>query len=416
MLDIVGQRLKELIDRFGVGVCDDPQRFQGLLRDLCGQHKQRTFVLICACREGVPRELLRQAAQAPPAVLAARLCRQLRENCGLAEDSARWAVETWASALALPDIRMSSGTAIIAPDDRTPAGLAETRAVGGAIPDTEADVAVRIARRWILWLVVVHVVVGTALAMLAAWIRNGATGWTHEDYGLQLVLLATVNSQASLLGMWGGLGTSSWSRRLFGVAAGVGYLTLVLWLVLEEASDRIFVMASVPTLSMVGILLVVRCFRVRLCAATEAGVAVPRMSFSKEQLLILALLILTLLVGCLVLLEKWVWPFVMERNDLVGFLLLMLVAETPGLVTLWLVLGTKHPVLPSTILAVVAVVALAVAVARRSHHPYSDWAGLLFVLSTEALTLVASLWVVRSAGFRMRRLAVSRTTANMGAI
>ena len=51
-------------------------------------------------REGVPAELQFSQGALPAAVLEERLARTLRDNLGLSEDVARWAVTTWAAALA----------------------------------------------------------------------------------------------------------------------------------------------------------------------------------------------------------------------------------------------------------------------------------------------------------------------------
>jgi predicted RNA-binding Zn-ribbon protein involved in translation (DUF1610 family) len=95
------QRLTELVGRYGHDVADDPRRCEALLRDMCPQHKREIFVLVSAVKECVPRELLGSSSGIPKAVLVSRLTKRLHENLGVAENLARWAVESWALALGI---------------------------------------------------------------------------------------------------------------------------------------------------------------------------------------------------------------------------------------------------------------------------------------------------------------------------
>lgn len=95
------QKLCEVIAAYGRALCDDPRRCEGLLRDLCGEHRREIFVLINAVRERVAADLLSSQGSAPNEVLLARLTKRLEDNLALARDAARWAVESWAMALAV---------------------------------------------------------------------------------------------------------------------------------------------------------------------------------------------------------------------------------------------------------------------------------------------------------------------------
>jgi hypothetical protein len=101
--DIAREKLIELVGRFGSGLCDDARRCEALLRDVCAQEKREIFVLVSAARERVGADLLNSSAGIPAEVLFARLTKRLHENLGLAEDLARWGVETWALALGVGD-------------------------------------------------------------------------------------------------------------------------------------------------------------------------------------------------------------------------------------------------------------------------------------------------------------------------
>jgi len=90
--DVPRQKLCEIIARYGCSVCDDPRRCEGLLRDLCAEHRRELFVLVSALKEGVAADLLASTGSEPQQVLLARLTARLQENLALAEDAARWAV------------------------------------------------------------------------------------------------------------------------------------------------------------------------------------------------------------------------------------------------------------------------------------------------------------------------------------
>jgi hypothetical protein len=92
-------QLCALVSQYGPALGDDPQRCEGLLRDLCTGYKREVHTLASAAREGVPAELLAAKSGAASALVLARLAKRLQDNLGLAEDAARWAVESWALAL-----------------------------------------------------------------------------------------------------------------------------------------------------------------------------------------------------------------------------------------------------------------------------------------------------------------------------
>lgn len=99
MEDIVRHKLAELVGRFGLDLCSDPKRCEGLLRDMCGEYKREILALVSAAREGVGTELRKSSAGVPKELIVARLAKRLHDDAGLAEDLSRWAVESWAVAL-----------------------------------------------------------------------------------------------------------------------------------------------------------------------------------------------------------------------------------------------------------------------------------------------------------------------------
>ena len=99
MNDAPRQTLRELIARHGPGLCSDARRCEGLLRDLCGEHRREINILVGALRERVPLDLLAGRNSAPTGLLLSRLARRLEDQLALTADASRWAVDSWALAL-----------------------------------------------------------------------------------------------------------------------------------------------------------------------------------------------------------------------------------------------------------------------------------------------------------------------------
>lgn len=94
------EKLKELIDKHGDVLLQDPDRCEGLLKDHCGAFRKEISALVGALDERIPLELKSswQTAMTPEA-MRARLVQRLEENRGLAPDVAAWAVDAWSHAL-----------------------------------------------------------------------------------------------------------------------------------------------------------------------------------------------------------------------------------------------------------------------------------------------------------------------------
>jgi len=69
------------------------------LRDFCPEYKREVNVLISALKERVAAELMTASDAIPEELVLERLIRRLYDNRGIAEEFARWAVESWAIAL-----------------------------------------------------------------------------------------------------------------------------------------------------------------------------------------------------------------------------------------------------------------------------------------------------------------------------
>jgi hypothetical protein len=247
------------------------------------------------------------------------------------------------------------------------------------------------------WLVLAHVAISLSTGMLAAWIGFSPSGSNMAV----AVSVGIVFGQTSLLGIWGALGTSSWWKRLLGVVVGMVCLGLLLDLSVGQPYRANHVIVLLATVLVAGVLLVVRCFRFRIC-----GTAVDRTAVHRFQFSIRHLLILTFAVACLVSLGKWLGPHLIPATEPFRLAIIGLLLATVGLMTVWPVLGTRHPLLPSMIATGVAA-GLGFGLTRLFPHFAGMTAVWTTIPSVEALSLVASLLVVRSWGYRLVRLGQS---------
>ena len=99
MNDEPRRTLRVLIDRHGPGLCSDARRCEGLLRDLCGDHRREINILVSALRERVPLDLLAGRNTVPTGLLLTRLSKRLEDQLAVTADASRWAVDSWALAL-----------------------------------------------------------------------------------------------------------------------------------------------------------------------------------------------------------------------------------------------------------------------------------------------------------------------------
>ena len=141
MNDEPRRTLRELIARHGPGLCSDARRCEGLLRDLCGEHRREINILIGALRDRVPLDLLAGRNSVPMGLLLTRLAKRLEDQLALTEGAASWAIDTWALALGvvsdieLEEIKSRRNEAAVphvepTPGATRPASENETRARG----------------------------------------------------------------------------------------------------------------------------------------------------------------------------------------------------------------------------------------------------------------------------------------------
>jgi hypothetical protein len=128
------QTLRDIVNRYGSEMADDPRRTQALLRDIVGENRAEVAALVAAAEEGVGAALL-QSSQGLTPEAAKRLARRLQENRALTEDAAVWAVAAWLHALGVEGPTEAEMTTPI------PAGPPGPDPVGGSGQRTAAPPA-----------------------------------------------------------------------------------------------------------------------------------------------------------------------------------------------------------------------------------------------------------------------------------
>jgi len=241
--------------------------------------------------------------------------------------------------------------------------------------------------RWIaLWLLPAGHIIAGVLGVIEARLAS-------SDFPTSAtVLLGIVFSQTSLLGIWGGLGKSRWWTRLTGVVVGVGYLFVLLGYGLDDLSVATFIVVVTATTSVAMLLLVVRFFIVALHLGSR-----PATTTSSVQFSIRHLLILTFLTACLVTVGKSVQPYLPSHVRFVQLLPYGITFGVAGLVPVWPVLVSRHPVLVGAGSVVAGACAGCIFGWLGKHDDTGTWTTITAI---EALGVVVSLLVVRCCGYR----------------
>ena len=93
------QKLREILELYGRPICEEPQRCEALLRDLCVGHRREIFLLVSALRERVVPDILASLDILPDAVIVSNLVKKLCDNLGLSSEASQWAAESWMLAI-----------------------------------------------------------------------------------------------------------------------------------------------------------------------------------------------------------------------------------------------------------------------------------------------------------------------------
>jgi hypothetical protein len=252
----------------------------------------------------------------------------------------------------------------------------------------------------ILWLVVGHVVVGL-IGALAAYFPG-------PDSIRRAAFVGIVYSQASLVGIWGSLGSGPAWRRVIGVVVGVGYLGLQLGFSFHELDGIIFLWVVAATTISALPLLLVRLFRVAIRLDSSAAGLVERFQFSIRHLLTL-----TFVVACLISIRNCVEPYAIEITEtpdgvvsdyfdeaVYYWLFPAAVVGVLGILPVWFVLATKQ-----LVLSCVGLLAAGVCAGYWLGRFYDEPPSISMTATiTEVVAVVVSLLVVRSCGYRLVRL------------
>lgn len=254
-------------------------------------------------------------------------------------------------------------------------------------PDT-IDSAPTHTGRGIHWLVVAHVAVGFVAALL-----DNTAGSKYEM--ASLAFGGFWFGQTNLLGIWCGLGTSDRWRRFFGVILGIFSLYLMPGLNSGDFLVENLFVSIMGTVLVATPLLIVRGFRVVIQVDSSPTTLASHFRFSIRHLLML-----TFIVACVVSFGKIVHPLVLQWQFIIEGIVFATVPIVVGILPVWIALATKRPI-PYGI-GFVIVAAVAGFCIGRAYSPF-DGVWMIFT-ATEAATVILSLLIVRSCGYRLVRL------------
>ncbi len=93
------QKLREILELYGRPICEEPQRCEALLRDLCVGDRREIFLLVAALRERVVPDILASLDILPDAVIVSNMVKKLCDSLGLSAEASQWAAESWMLAI-----------------------------------------------------------------------------------------------------------------------------------------------------------------------------------------------------------------------------------------------------------------------------------------------------------------------------
>ena len=106
----IREQLRQLYQKHGRALIDNPRACEAILKDLYPDCKRDVTVLLGALQAHVPSDLLSQSGDMPIKTRFAAFAQRLYERHGTAKEFAIWAVETWAVALGLLPPTQSLGS------------------------------------------------------------------------------------------------------------------------------------------------------------------------------------------------------------------------------------------------------------------------------------------------------------------
>jgi len=170
---VARDKLCEAVARYGQDLCDEPQRCESILNDLCHGNREEVRLLVTIAKEGVASDLRTSSTGVPHDLLLSKHIRNL-QSFFFTEPAARWGVESWALALGIiseADIsRRAPESTQINNDQTIPAE---------AIPQTSNDVKRSVSSTH-FWMGVSAAIVLAIFAVVAVILKYQADGRANE--------------------------------------------------------------------------------------------------------------------------------------------------------------------------------------------------------------------------------------------
>jgi hypothetical protein len=94
------EKLCEAVALYGQDLCDEPQRCEAVLNDLCRGNRREVGLLVAIAKEGLASDLRISSVGVPHNLLLGKHVKNL-QNLFFTEEAARWGIESWALALGL---------------------------------------------------------------------------------------------------------------------------------------------------------------------------------------------------------------------------------------------------------------------------------------------------------------------------
>lgn len=134
MTRTISEALRDIVDRHGRGLLEEPRRFESLLRDSALANRDIAG-LVAALKDGVPKRLSALPGEALNPQTLTSIATELSERSGLRQDIAQGSVDAWVHALQLgkpvPEPQRQEAFAL----DQKAAEEAPTIAETGRVPE-----------------------------------------------------------------------------------------------------------------------------------------------------------------------------------------------------------------------------------------------------------------------------------------
>ncbi len=214
-----------------------------------------------------------------------------------------------------------------------------------------------------------------------------------------LAFMSLIICQASLLGIWAALGRTVFLMRLGVTLVGICGLSVTLCFGIGEMESEWFVLVASVTFFVMTVLGIPQWFRVRAMHIDDSR----KTTVSEIQFSIRHLLIVTLLVACLLGIGRYLGPTIPSLDVFAFGAALATCFATTATLAVWAMLGISQlPLRVSVAFAATILTAGTAYFAMEASHidPGTIWFAIVILYGA---MLLASLWVVRLAGYRLLR-------------